>query len=52
MVKRQNVGNGFIEVLGLVQQRLTVKRGDVFIEIDREEIKRSLASKSGLFVVL
>lgn len=52
MIERKYVGDCLIEVLGLIQQGLSVEGSDVFIEIDGEEVEWSLAGKSSLIIVL
>ena len=39
MIQRENVGNSFVQVLGLIQQGLSVKGCNVFVEIGRKEIQ-------------
>lgn len=52
MVKRQYVGNGIIQVLRLIQYGLTMKSGEVFIEVDGEEIQTCHAFFQSLGILL
>lgn len=40
-VERKDVANSLVQVFGLIKQRLAMKGGDIFIEIDCKEVKTS-----------
>jgi hypothetical protein len=52
MIQRQNISHGFIEVFCLIQQGLSVESGNIFVEIDSEEVQAAAASLERRRVVL
>lgn len=51
-IERKDVADGLVEVFGLVKQCLAMKRSDVLVEVDGEEIKAPDAGLELASVVL
>lgn len=52
MVKREDICHGIIQVLGLVQERLSVESCDILVKVDREEVQGSLSIRESVGFVL
>ena len=51
-VQREDVANGFVEILSLVEEGLAMEGGDVLVEVDGEEVQASCASLDRSLVML
>jgi hypothetical protein len=52
MIKRKNVRHGFIHVLGLIKQSLSMKSCHIFIEVDHEKIQAPCPGFQSLLIML
>ena len=52
VIKREYIRYSLVQILRLIQQGLSMKGGYVLVEVDGEEVERSLASKLSPIIVL
>lgn len=52
MVEREDIGDGIVEVFGLIKECLAMESGEVFVKVGGEEINACRPCFQCLFVML